>query len=74
MRSVFILAVLVFLGAIPIACGDSASVPASTSNAACMATTAASPTTLATATQPSQPEDSGQLAFAGMIEGAPAAR
>jgi Tol biopolymer transport system component len=70
MRSVVILAVIVLLGAVPVACGGSEAAP--TATPAATATAAVSPTSLATATQPPSTVSSGQIAFSGVPEGASA--
>jgi Tol biopolymer transport system component len=74
-----LLAILVLLGALPIACGGSAAEPTSAPTAAatavaspCLAdtaTAAASPTSPATASQPAPTAASGQFAFFGAPEG-----
>ncbi len=70
MRSVVLLVVIVLLGAVAAACGGSAAAP--TSTPAGTATALAPPTPQATATQPPPTTGSGQLAFAGVPEGASA--
>src|SRR5687768_12896646 len=70
MRSVVVLAVIVLLSAVLVACGGSAAAP--TATPAATVTAAASTISPATATQPPMGAVSGQLAFAGMPEGASA--